>query len=428
MKYADKSTILASEQNWAKNYSFEAARIHQPVSLIEVRHLVRTSSKIRAIGTRHSFNGIADSRGDLVDLSGLDPDFVIDPERMTVTVGAATPYGALAQYLQAKGYALHNLGSLPHISVAGAISTGTHGSGDKNGILSTAVAGLEIVGAGGDVIQVVRGDEDFDGMVVGLGAFGVVTRVTLDIQPTFDVRQDAFVNLPWEALFSNFDGVFSAAYSVNVFTKWSEESVGQLWLKSRLDSGLPVEVTAVHLGATSGPAYNTPAAGDDPASKLNPFGGIPGPWSERLSHFRIARELQVEDQIQSEYMVPRINIVPALTALRKMGNLIDPYLRTTEIRTMAADKLWLSPAFEQDAVGIHFTWKKAIAAVNALTSEIEKILVPLGARPHWGKVIHARAETIALLYPRLEAFRGLADRYDPKQQFRNTYLTEHVFG
>ncbi|HEY0419575.1 MAG TPA: FAD-binding protein [Acetobacteraceae bacterium] len=417
---------MTREHNWADNYTFKAARIHRPASIDEVRRLVAGSARVRALGTRHSFNGLADSAGDLIDLSGIDPDFAIDRERQTVTVGAATRYGPLASHLHAQGFALHNMGSLPHISVAGATATGTHGSGDRNGTLSTAVVGLELVTGDGDIVRVRRGDAGFDGMVVGLGAFGVVTRVTLEIQPSFDMRQDGFVDLPWTAVLDNLDEVTSAAYSVSLLTMWSQATVGRLWLKTRLTEDGPLEVTAAHLGATAAP-HVVSTGPDDPADRLNPF-GVAGPWSERLPHFRLDREPGPDEQIQSEYMVPRSQAMVALARLRAIGGRIDPHLHVTEIRTMAADALWLSPSYGEDSVAIHFTWKKEPDAVDAITAEIEDMLLPLGARPHWGKLMHARADRIAQLYPRLPDFRALADSYDPGGKFRNEFLAEHVFG
>jgi alditol oxidase len=417
---------MTSEHNWADNYTFKAVRIHRPTTIDDVRRLVAGSAKIRAIGARHSFNGIADSPGDLVDLSNLDPEFVIDREQQTVTVGPATSYGMLASYLQTHGWALHNMASLPHISVAGAIATGTHGSGDKNGNLSTAVAGLELVTATGDLVEIHRGAAGFDGMVVGFGAFGVVIRVTLDIQPTFDLRQDAFADVPWTAALSNLDAIMSAAYSVSLMTSWSGRTVGRLWLKTRLADGAPIDVTEPYLGAT--PTADATATGAaDAIGRLNPF-SIPGPWSERLPHFRPGAQPGPLEQIQSEYMVPRTQATAALAKLRAIGDRIDQHLYVTEIRSMAADTLWLSPAYGHDSIAIHFTWKQEPDAVHAITTEIEDLLLPLGARPHWGKLMHARADRLAPLYPRMPAFCDLARSYDPNGKFRNEYLDTHVFG
>ncbi len=361
---------MTYEQNWAGNYRFAAAHIHCPDSIDAVRRLVAASPKIRAIGARHSFNGIADSPGDLVDLAAIPPDPVIDRERRTVTVGAGVSYSILAEWLQRQGHALHNLASLPHITVAGAIATGTHGSGDRNGTLASAVTALELVAGDGSLVRVARGHDDFDAMVVGLGAFGIVTRVTLEIQPSFDMRQDAFVSLPWDDLLARFDAISAAAYSVSILTKWSGETVDRLWLKTRLVEGRQAAAPAEGLGLLPGPAFVTPVEGDDPVTRLNPFGGVAGPWSERLAHFRPDVIPGALEQIQSEYLVSRPNLAKAVAALRGIGDRIDPYLRVTEIRTMAADAQWLSPAYLQDTVGLHFTWLKEPEPVDALTREI----------------------------------------------------------
>jgi alditol oxidase len=418
---------MTREHNWADNYTFTASRIHAPETIDEARRIVAAAPRIRAVGTRHSFNDIADS-AEMIDLRHLPPGFTIDAERMTVTVGACTSYGVLAAYLQTQGYALHNMGSLPHISVAGATATGTHGSGDRNGNLSSAVAGLEIIDADGDLLHVQRGDSGFDGMVVGLGAFGVITRVALDILPTYDVRQDAFIALPWDIAIERFDAVSSAAYSVSLLTKWGGDTVNRMWLKTRVADEAMLQAAVAPLGATAAPVHMVSSSLDDPSERLNPFGGVPGPWSERLPHFRLDRQPGVIDQIQSEYMVPRPQVAPALKAMRALADRIDPLLHTTEIRTMAADALWLSPSYGHDTVAIHFTWQGKPVEVDAITREIEAILLPLGARPHWGKLIHADAGQLAKLYPRIGDFRALVAGHDPAGKFRNAYLVRHVLG
>ena len=418
---------MTREHNWADNHTFHAARLHRPASIDEVRRIVVAARNVRAIGMRHSFNGIADAE-DIVDLCHLDPRYVIDPERMTVTLGANTTYGALAAHLEQQGYALHNMASLPHVSVAGATATGTHGSGDGNGTLSTAVAGLELVTAAGDVVQVARGDAGFDGMVVGLGAFGIVTRITLDIEPSYRMQQDAFVDLPWQTLLTKFDAVSSVATSVNLLTKWSADAVDRMWCKTRLPDGRARSVSAAHLGASAAPLNRISSSVGDPNLILYPFGGVPGPWSERLPHFRLDCEPGTRDQIQSEYMLPRTAFPAAATALRAMGQRIDTLLRATEIRTMAADGLWLSPAYGRDTVAIHFTWKREHEAVGRITREIEDLLLPMGGRPHWGKLLHADADALAGAYPQMSAFRALAESYDPGRKFRNAYLEAHVFS
>jgi xylitol oxidase len=413
-------------QNWAANFTFTARRLHLPTSISEVQRIVAASPNIRAVGARHSFNGIADSGADQIDLGRIDADIVIDRERMSVTVGGGTSYGDLSAFLHREGFALHNLASLPQISVAGAIATATHGSGDGNQALSSAVAGLEMVVGDGSVRRVEAGQADFDGMVVSLGAFGIVTRVTLSIGPTFEIRQDAFVDLPWDELIARFDAISSAAYSFSIFTKWSGPTANRIWLKRRI--GTPAaEGEPARLGLKPGLPYAVPATEENPLALLNPF-GVAGPWSERLTH--TPRELAPlpSEQIQSEYMIPRPQFANAIAILRSMAGQVDPLLVASEIRTVAADALWLSPAYRQDTVALHFTWKKQAEAVNAVTKELEAALIPVGAKPHWGKLIHADAAALKPLYPRIAEFRACAVRCDPGGKFRNAFLDRHVFG
>ena len=292
---------MRSEQNWSGNYTFEAQSVHRPASVDEVRRIVSASTKIHAVGARHSFNGVADSSGDLIDLSGIDPQITVDRDRRTVTVGAAATYSLLAAELHGLGWALHNMASLPHISVAGAVSTGTHGSGDRHGALPTAVAGLQMVTASGDLIEVGRGQGGFDGIVVGLGAFGVITRVTLDIEPSYDMRQDAFEGLSWATVLADLDAITSSASSFSLMTFWSGETVSRLWIKTRLTDGYTGEVSAAHLGAR--PASTPIALGpDDGPVTLTSF-GIPGPWFERLIHLPPDHQPGPSEQIQSEYLI-----------------------------------------------------------------------------------------------------------------------------
>jgi xylitol oxidase len=357
-----------------------------------------------------------------VSLAGIDPDVVIDADAGTVTVGAGARYGDLAPLLHERGWALHNLASLPHISIAGAVATGTHGSGDANGTLAAAVSGLELVTATGELLRLRRGDPDFDGAVVSLGALGIVTRVTLDIQPTFDVRQDLYDDLEWTALLSHFDEVTGSAYSVSLFTDWLGDTIGTAWLKSRADAAAP---PARLLGAAR-QVVERHMLPDQPASNVTTQGGVVGPWSDRLAHFKLGFTPSNGDELQSEYLVPRRNAVAAIEAVRALGPRIAPLLLITELRTMAADSLWLSGAYGEGAVGIHFTWKPLGAEVTALLPTIEEALLPLGARPHWGKVFTATRTQLEPQYPRLADFRALRDRLDPERKFGNAYLERTI--
>ena len=412
---------MASEsaENWARSYTYAAADIAHPGSVDEVRELVASSRRIRALGTRHSFTALPDTPGTLVALDGLPARIDLDEAARTVTVAGGLRYGDVATALQEQGWALHNLASLPHISVAGAIATGTHGSGDRNGTLSSAVAALELVTHAGELVTLRRGDADFDGAVVSLGALGVVTAVTLDIQPTFDVRQDMYDDLPWDALLTDLDAVTGAAYSVSLFTTWVGDTIPTVWLKSRMDAPAPPPDL---LGATRQPVGRHMIP-DQPASNTTELGGVPGPWNDRLAHFKLGFTPSNGDELQSEYLVPRDRAIEALSAIRGLRDAIAPLLHVTEVRTMSADTLWLSGAYNTDAVAIHFTWKKLPTEVAAVLPAIEALLLPLGARPHWGKVFD-RVEPAN--YPRLADFRALVERYDPEGKFGSPYLERHL--
>ncbi|MFB2596643.1 FAD-binding protein [Herbiconiux sp. P17] len=410
-----------SDKNWAGNYQYRA-RILRPGDLDDLRGIVTSVPRVHALGSRHSFNDIADTDADavLVSTAGLPSDIRIDPEARTVAVGGGVRYGDLARELQDAGWALHNLASLPHISVAGAIATATHGSGDRNGNLSTAVAGMRILIASGEFVDFVRGDRELEGAAVSLGALGVVTQVTLDIRPTFDVRQRLFSGVPWEVVLDDFDAVTSAAYSVSLFTTWDEDAVALAWLKEV--DGAETVIGDDFFGA---PALTEPRhmiATMDARNTTQQL-GVVGPWNERIAHFRFEFTPSAGEEIQSEYLVPRARAREAILAVRELGPVIAPLLQISEVRTVAADDLWLSSAYGTDVIGLHFTWLRDQVGVEAVLPALEAALLPLGARPHWGKLYLDRDAVVPGLYPRLDDFRALTERLDPEGVFRNGFLT-----
>ena len=410
--------------NWAGNYEFRAAEVRTPESVEQLQELVSASPRIRALGTRHSFNDLADSAGTLVSLVDREPEPRLDTERMTVSAAAGTRYGVLASWLNARGFALHNMGSLPHISVAGAVATGTHGSGNALGSLATAVSGLQLVTGEGHLLEVDRSHPQFEGMVVSLGALGIVTRVTLDIQPTFNVRQDVYTDLPWDVALANFETITSSAYSVSLFTDWQGDALQFAWFKTRLPAGESGSMPSTLFGAVAATTETSLAEG---GNNTTVQGGIPGPWSERLPHFRLDSTPSNGDELQTEYFVDRRTAPDALAAVRALGDSIAPHLLITELRTVAADDLWLSPATARQSLAIHFTWKNEPDAVARLAPQIQAALAPFDARPHWGKWNTMTATDIAPLYPKLPEFVALAERMDPEHRFRNAYL-ERVLG
>jgi xylitol oxidase len=414
--------VGAAGTNWAGNYAYRGRAIHAPSTLEELQELIGTLPRVRVLGSRHSFSDIADSE-ELVTLDGLPRDVVVDREARTVALGGAVRYGELAQELGRERMALANLASLPHIAVAGAVSTATHGSGDRNGNLATAVAELRIVTSDGGILTVGRGDPDFEGAVVGLGAVGAVVGVTLELEPDYLVRQQVFEGLRWGQLLEHFDAITSSGYSVSVFTEWGERA-GQLWVKTRV-TGEPQPVATELFGATASTVQLHPIEGLDPVN-CTPQLGAPGPWSERLPHFRMGFTPSIGEELQSEYVVPRTRAVDAIEAVLRMSSEIRPLLQVSEIRTIAADALWMSPQYGRDTVAIHFTWKPQQERVEALLAELERALLPFEPRPHWGKLFVADASTIGPLYERLGDFRALLDRLDPRGAFRNGWLESRV--
>jgi xylitol oxidase len=410
--------------NWAGNYTYRARRLHQPSTLEQVQEIIAATQHVRILGSRHSFTNVGDSR-ELVTLDGLPADMVVDPEARTASFSARLTYGDLAAELSRAGMALANLASLPHISVAGAVATATHGSGDANQNLATAVAALQMVTSDGEVMTAARGEADFDGLVVGLGALGAVTRITLDIEPAYEVRQRVFEGLAWEALFEHFDEITASGYSVSAFTRWGEK-VDQVWVKSRVRDA-PEPPRGDLFGAVPATVDRHPILGLDPVNATRQL-GVPGPWSERLSHFRMGFTPSSGKEIQSEYLVPRRHAVAAIEAVRALGDAIGPLVQVAEIRTVAADGLWMSTAYGEDMVGLHFTWRPDQKAVERALGLIETALIPLKARPHWGKLFLAGAETISQLYARLPDFAALARRLDARGAFRNDWLASHVLG
>ncbi|MDT7580734.1 MAG: alditol oxidase [Pseudonocardiales bacterium] len=401
--------------NWAGNLTYRAESVHHPTSVGQVQELVARLPRVRALGTRHSFSAVADRPGGaLVSLAELPPDVAVDPDAMTVSVTGGSRYGELAAALHARGHGLHNMGSLPHISVAGATATGTHGSGDGNGILATAVAALEIVRADGELVTVDRADPGLRAMAVGLGMFGVITRVVLDVQPTYLVRQDVYVGAPWDTVLGAFDEVMAGAYSVSLLGDPGSPTVMALWQKTRVPDG--DVLSPAPRSRYGGTWYDD--AGLPPGHGLTPRAGVVGPWSERLPHFRLDAPPSVGgDELQTEYFVDRRDGVAALREVRALGERISPHLHAMEIRTVAADDLWLSPAHERASLCLGFTWRRHPAEVAVLMQEIEAALAPFDPRPHWGKLHRISGDDLARRFPRLGDALDLARRLDPGGKF-----------
>ncbi|WP_335988855.1 FAD-binding protein [Glycomyces sp. MUSA5-2] len=408
--------------NWAGNIRFSTDQTARPRTVAELQETVAAARRIRAVGTGHSFNDIADSKGLMVSVADLPAHVDVAPDRRTAAVPAGAPFAHVARALHAEGLALGNTGSLPHISVGGAVATGTHGSGDRNPAFSGYVAAIEYVRADGELLTLSRGDDAFDGSVVALGALGIAVRLHLDVRPAFDLRQDLFLDAPWEPVLNNFDAITAGAYSASLFIQdWAAPALTQILLKTTGTARPDLPVPARY--STARAVSPVAGADDDTVTRQ---GGARGPWHERLPHFRHdAAPSNAGDELQSEYFIDRAHAPAALDALRTYADAINPALLVSEIRTLAADGLWLSGAYKRDTAAVHFTWKPHMDAVRTALTAVEHALAPYDPRPHWGKLA-ADPDRLAR-FPRGRAFRELADHADPTGKFRGPFL-DRVLG
>ncbi len=412
-------------KNWAGNYQYKAPNLYLPGSAEEVSALVKMKDPQKALGSRHCFNNIADSPNTQISLQKLSRMLEVDKENRTVTVEGGARYGDFCEALDQQGFALHNLASLPHITATGACATATHGSGVGNGNLATAVSAVELVTPSGDIVTINREHQDFNAVVVGLGAFGIITKIKLNIEPSYQVRQDIFQELPVEMMADHFDEIMSAGYSVSLFTDWRYKKVSQVWIKRRMDQEIS-DLGDEYYGARAADRNLHPIVALS-AENCTEQMGVPGPWWNRLPHFKMGFTPSGGEELQSEFFIPRENAVDAYLAIEKMSDEIYPHLLISEIRTIKADEFWMSPCYQQDSVAIHYTWKQQPAEVKALISRIEAELEPYGVKPHWGKLFSVDPVALRERYERYEDFLSLARNYDPEGKFRNAYLDKNIY-
>lgn len=402
--------MTTGAKNWAGNVVFSAERLEAPSSVERLREVVADTAKVHVVGAGHSFSRIADTTGTLISLRNLPNTVEVTPDRTSVRVAAGLRLGEIATRLHAEGLALHNLPSLPHITVAGAVATATHGSGDANGSLASAVRSLDLMTADGKLTTLSRGDERFAGAVVSLGSLGVVTALELDVVPAFDMEQRVHEELPWPVLVERSAELFAQAYSVSVFTDWRDTFAA--WVKRRTTDA-PAELAWTGAREATGQRHPIPGVSAEYCTRQL---GEPGPWHDRLPHFRAEFTPSAGDELQSEYVVPRTRTAEALRALKELGPVISPVLLVSEIRTVDADEFWLSPFYRRRSTGLHFTWKPDTAAVRPVLRQIEEALAPYSVRPHWGKL---HEDVPAHRFEHWSRFARLRDEVDPFGKFRN---------
>ena len=407
-------------QNWSKNVDFNDRAFLQPESLAELQELVRSNQKIRARGTAHCFNEIANTSSYAINLAKMPKIIEVSAATKSVTVSSGLTYGELAPALHNQGWALNNLASLPHISIAGSISTGTHGSGIKNQNLANQVLSLDIVTAEGELRHIDRANPAFNALVVGLGLGGIVYQYKLKIEPTFEIRQVIYPEIPLDVLQRNFDQIMGTAYSVSYFTDWSNAQVGNLWCKFRDSEVIPESVG----GSVKADKKYHPIPSVDPVACTDQLGES-GDWHQRLSHFKLEFTPSVGEEIQTEFFVDRKDAAAAIEAVSNLGEEITPLLWITELRTIAADDLWLSGAYQRDTLAIHFTWKKDLA-IYPVIEKVEAALRPYNYRPHWGKVFTADGKYLSSVYPKMSEFKALVEALDPTSKFENLFTRKFI--
>jgi xylitol oxidase len=417
---------MTPRRNWAGNQIYNANRVLAPSSVEEVQEIAASSRRLRVVGSGHSFNDLADTTGDHVSLAELPRTFVVDGDAGTVTVDGGARYREVCARLHAAGFAFANLASLAHISIAGACATATHGAGARLGNLATVVAAVDIVRADGEIESFARGTAGFDGAVVSLGALGVVTRLTLDIEPTFHVAQVVYEQMPFARALESFDAIQAAGYSVSLFTDWSEPGFHQVWLKRRSTSSA-IDLPTRLFGARAATGQRHPVRGY-PADACTDQGGVVGPWHGRLPHFRADHVPSTGDELQSEYLVGRPDAEAALQALAGIGPRLARVILVTEIRAVAKDTFWLSPMYGRDSVAFHFTWRRDPDAVSSVLPVVEHALRPFDPRAHWGKLFSLEASAVRAGYERRTDFVKLARRLDPDHNFGNAFVDRYVFG
>ena len=414
--------------NWAGNLRYSTGNVHYPNTIGEVQDVIKKSQKLTALGSRHSFNTIADNTENQVSLSHFNKVVSLDKLAGTVTVESGMKYGELAPYLHENGFALHNLASLPHISIAGAVATATHGSGIKNGNLSTAVLGIEFINAAGELVNLTKkndGDK-FNGAVVALGAFGVVTKLTLELQPTFNMKQVVYRNLAMSELEKNFNEIMGSGYSVSLFTDWKNKNINEVWVKSKVEN--ENDAARPELFGAKLSQQNLHPIETESAENCTDQMGVPGPWYERMPHFKMGFKPSAGKELQAEYFVPIEHAYEAMMVFEKLTEKITPHLFISEIRAIAADDFWMSPCHKKTCIALHTTWKQEVEAVMQLLPVLEEQLAPFEARPHWAKLFTMSPSVLRSRYEKLNDFKQLVSQYDPNGKFRNEFLATNIFG
>jgi FAD-linked oxidoreductase len=432
-------------RNWAGNQAMAPAVVERPASTEQVTDVVSRATaagrRVKAIGSGHSFTGIGLTDGVLLDLSRLSGVLAVDRDAHRVTVGAGTTLRRLNADLAALGLGLTNMGDVDRQTAAGAISTGTHGTGRSSGAIATQVVALELVLADGSVVTCSPSSHSglFSAARVALGALGVLTAVTLQAEPAFLLRAVERPR-PLEEVLDGFDD-FVAAHDHAEFFWFPHTDVALTKANDRVDgpaAPLPRPRALLEdevLGnGVFGAVCRLGAARPALVPRLNRVAArtmgertytAPAPdvfTSPRRVRFR-----------EMEYAVPRADLVPVVRELRGLPE--RERLRVSfpvEVRVAPADDVPLSTASGRDTayVAVHVYAGEAAPRAGGLDpwlATAERVVDAVGGRPHWGKLHSQDASTLRPRYPGFDAFLALRDRLDPAGAFSNAYL-DRVLG
>jgi xylitol oxidase len=439
-----------------------------PATIEELQRAVKDADKVRIYSPHRSFATVVDTDGVLICLDEItwdDSILQIDAHKRRVTCSAFMTCSDLAAYLEQQGWALQNLPSSLNISMAGAVIAGAHGSGDSCSMLATSVEAVDYVDADGCLVATTERDLPSSSLgaaadpalqALMLGSLGVLVQLTLRIEPRFHIRQDVYLNIPWKSYWKEaptftgtgntfqpatfdeaalIDDVFAEAYSVSVFVgDWGSDYISQAWFKRKvpiahdghsgtlppaareLFGGRLSSMTVHPIPSESGGACT--AQGEPAAS--SPF---------RLPHFNTSTSTaQRDDQLFSEYFLPREHAVDALRALRAIAIIIQPVLKVSELRSVSADEFWMSPHYRRPSFAISFVWSCNVKSAIKTLLHIERALMPFAPRPNWGSLFISFGPEIPLSLPSSAKYRSLLVSLDPTGKFRSHYVNRFVFG
>ncbi|WP_157095406.1 D-arabinono-1,4-lactone oxidase [Hoyosella altamirensis] len=431
--------MVTQWQNWARTVTAYPARVLRPRSVEELREIVRSAAAagttVRAWGSGHSFTATAATADWALDLSDFRGFTDIDLPRRQVTVKAGTCLQELNNSLHVLGLALANLGDIDTQTIAGAISTGTHGTGARLGGLATQVVGLELVQTSGEILRCSAevNRETFDAARVSLGALGVISTVTLQCVPRFVLAADERPEL-LEAVLESIDlevetndhfEFFMFPYGRRALVKRNNRTDAAPRPLSRVAEFISYDLVENRaFGAVCRLGRVLPAT-VQPTGRV--IDAVLSPRAYRDWSYRVFATPRRVRMVESEYAIPRAALAGVLAELRALySRLPEPVMFPVEVRFSAADDIWLSPAYGRDTayVAVHqfegMSYEKYFHEFEAIARGAE-------GRPHWGKMHSLDREALADLYPRFRDFTRVRDAVDPDRTFRNVY-TDQVLG